>query len=41
MREYQDLKQAFGPGRYEGQRWRGFYHHAILNIAVYRFLMAQ
>ena len=27
-RDYQDLKQDFGLGHYEGRGWRGFHHHA-------------
>jgi len=40
-RDYQDLKQDFGLGHYEGRNWRGFHHHATLSIAAYGFLMAQ
>jgi SRSO17 transposase len=40
-RDYQDLKQDFGLGPYEGRGWRGFHHHATLSIAAYAFLMAQ
>ena len=40
-RDYQDLKQDFGLGHYEGRGWCGFHHHATLSIAVYGFLMAQ
>jgi SRSO17 transposase len=40
-RDYQDLKQEFGLGHYEGRGWRGFHHHASLCIATYGFLMAQ
>lgn len=40
-RDYQDLKQDFGLGQYEGRGWRGFHHHATLSIAAYGFLMAQ
>ena len=40
-RDYQDLKQDFGLGHYEGRGWRGFHHHASLCIAAYGFLMAQ
>ncbi|KVG87707.1 DDE endonuclease [Burkholderia ubonensis] len=40
-RDYQDLKQDFGLGHYEGRGWRGFHHHASLNIAAYGFLMAE
>lgn len=40
-RDYQDLKQDFGLGHYEGRGWRGFHHHATLSIAAYGFLVAQ
>ena len=40
-RDYQDLKQEFGLGHYEGRGWRGFHHHATLSIAAYAFLMAE
>ncbi|WP_233521236.1 MULTISPECIES: transposase [unclassified Simplicispira] len=40
-RDYQDLKQDFGLGHYEGRGWRGFHHHASLGIAAYGFLMAE
>jgi SRSO17 transposase len=40
-RDYQDLKQDFGLGHFEGRSWRGFHHHASLSIAAYGFLMAQ
>ena len=40
-RDYQDLKQEFGLGHYEGRGWRGFHHHASLCIASYGFLMAE
>ena len=40
-RDYQDLKQDFGLGHFEGRGWRGFHHHATLSIAAYGFLMAQ
>jgi SRSO17 transposase len=40
-RDYQDLKQDFGLGHYEGRGWRGFHHHAALCIASYAFLMAE
>ena len=40
-RDYQDLKQDFGLGHYEGRGWRGFHHHAVLSIAAYGFLMAE
>jgi SRSO17 transposase len=38
-RDYQDLKQEFGLGHYEGRGWRGFHHHATLCIAAYGFLL--
>jgi len=40
-RDYQDLKQDFGLGHYEGRGWRGFHHHAALSIAAYGFLLAE
>ncbi|WP_232424653.1 transposase, partial [Pandoraea sp. B-6] len=40
-RNYQDLKQEFGLGHFEGRGWRGFHHHASLCIAAYGFLVAQ
>lgn len=40
-RDYQDLKQDFGLGHYEGRGWRGFHHHASLSIAAYGFIMAE
>ena len=40
-RDYQDLKQDFGLGHYEGRGWGGFHHHAALSIAAYGFLMAE
>jgi SRSO17 transposase len=40
-RDYQELKQDFGLGHYEGRGWRGFHHHASLCIAAYAFLMAE
>lgn len=40
-RDYQDLKQEFGLGHYEGRGWRGFHHHASLSIAAYGFIMAE
>jgi SRSO17 transposase len=40
-RDYQDLKQDFGLGHYEGRGWQGFHHHAALSIAAYGFLMAE
>lgn len=40
-RDYQELKQEFGLGHYEGRGWRGFHHHATLCIAAYGFLTTQ
>jgi SRSO17 transposase len=40
-RDYQELKQEFGLGQYEGRNWRGFHHHASLCIAAYGFLMRE
>lgn len=40
-RHYQELKQEFGLGHYEGRNWRGFHHHASLCIAAYGFLVAE
>ncbi len=40
-RDYQDLKQEFGLGHFEGRSWRGFHHHASLCIAAYAFLMGE
>lgn len=40
-RDYQDLKQEFGLGHFEGRSWRGFHHHASLCIATYGFLVAE
>ena len=40
-RDYQELKQEFGLGHYEGRSWRGFHHHASLCIASYGFLMSE
>lgn len=40
-RDYQDLKQEFGLGHYEGRGWRGFHHHASLTIAAYAFLISE
>jgi SRSO17 transposase len=40
-RDYQDLKQEFGLGHYEGRGWRGFHHHATLCIAAYGFLISE
>jgi SRSO17 transposase len=38
-RDYQELKQEFGLGHFEGRGWRGFHHHATLCVAAYGFLM--
>jgi SRSO17 transposase len=38
-RDYEELKQEFGLGHYEGRGWRGFHHHASLCIAAYGFLL--
>jgi SRSO17 transposase len=40
-RDYQELKQEFGLGHYEGRGWRGFHHHASICIAAYGFLLDQ
>ena len=40
-RDYQELKQELGLGRYEGRGWRGFHHHAPLCIVAYGFLVAE
>jgi len=40
-RDYQDLKQEFGLGHYEGRGWRGVHHHATLCIAAYAFLVSE
>ena len=40
-RDYQELKQEFGLGHYEGRGWQGFHHHATLCIAAYGFLIAE
>jgi SRSO17 transposase len=40
-RDYEELKQEFGLGHYEGRGWRGFHHHATLCIAAYGFLLSQ
>jgi SRSO17 transposase len=40
-RDYQELKQEFGLGHYEGRGWIGFHHHATLSIAAYAFLVAE
>ncbi len=34
-RDYQDLKQEFGVGHYEGRGWRDFHYHASPCIAAY------
>jgi SRSO17 transposase len=40
-RDYEELKQEFGLGHYEGRGWRDFHHHASLCIAAYGFLLGQ
>lgn len=40
-RDYEEWKQEFGLGHYEGRGWRGFHHHASLCIAAYAFLLGQ
>ena len=40
-RDYEELKQQFGLGHYEGRNWRGFHHHASLCIAAYGFLILE
>jgi SRSO17 transposase len=40
-RDYQELKQEFGFGHYEGRGWRGFHHHAALCITAYAFFIAE
>jgi SRSO17 transposase len=40
-RDYEELKQELGLGRYEGRSWRGFHHHGTLCIAAYGFLVAE
>lgn len=40
-RDYEELKQEFGLGHYEGRGWRGFHHHATLCIAAYGFLLER
>lgn len=40
-RDYQELKQEFGLGHYEGRNWRWFHHHASLCIAAYGLLMRE
>lgn len=39
--DYQDLKQDFGLGHYEGRGWRGFHQHASLSIGACGFLTAE
>jgi SRSO17 transposase len=41
QRDYQDLKQDFGLGHFEGRGWRGFHHHASLSVAAYGFPMTE
>jgi SRSO17 transposase len=33
-RDYEELKQEWGLGHFEGRNWRGFHHHATLFIAA-------
>ena len=40
-RDYQELKQEFALGHFEGRGWRGFHHHATLCIAAYGFLISE
>jgi SRSO17 transposase len=40
-RDYEELKQEFGLGHFEGRNWRGFHHHASLCIAAYGFLVVE
>jgi SRSO17 transposase len=40
-RDYEELKQELGLGRFEGRNWRGFHHHATLCLAAYGFLVAE
>jgi SRSO17 transposase len=40
-RDFEELKQELGLGRFEGRGWRGFHHHASLCIAAYAFLVAE
>ncbi len=35
--DYQDLKQDFVLGHYEGRGWRGFHHHAHAQHRGLRF----
>ena len=37
-RDYQELKQDFWLGHYEGRGWRGFHHHASLCAIAHGFL---
>ena len=38
-RDYQELKQEFGLGHYEGRGWIGFHHHASLTDDPDRFII--
>jgi SRSO17 transposase len=40
-RDYEELKQGLGWGRFEGRSWRGFHHHATLCLAAHGFLVAE
>lgn len=40
-RDYEELKQEIGLGHYEGRKWRGFHHHAVMCIAAYAFLVRE
>ena len=40
-RDYQELKQEFRLGHFEGRGWRGFHHHATMCIAAYGFLISE
>lgn len=40
-RDYQELRQEFGLGQYEGRGWRKFHNHATLCIAASSFLTMQ
>jgi SRSO17 transposase len=33
-RDYEELKQEFGLGHYEGRGWRGFHHHIMQRYAL-------